>query len=301
MGVRLSLTCTPYLFENKPKNGEIVAFAESSAIVYVNSIIGAKTNRHGNLDALAASIIGKVPYTGLLIDENRKADVKVKVMLNELRDEYFSLLGLYIGDKLNSNEIPLFVFDNYSTLDEIYLRSLGAALASSGGIPLFHVLGMTPEAKSFSSEKEIYKDRKPADILNVDVKDLLEFKNKIVDEIDDPDLIAIGCPHASLEEIKILAELVKGKRLKNNKRFWVFTSRFVKEKADELGLTHLLEKAGIQLLTDTCMVVSPLEEMGIRFVITNSGKASFYIPKLSKNSIKASLYSLEKIINEMFI
>ncbi len=300
MGVKTTLTCTPYLFENRPRRGEIVAFAESSAIVYVNSIIGAKTNRHGNLDALAASIVGKVPYTGLLIDENRKADVKVNVKFDEPLDEYFSLLGLYIGDILDSNEIPLFVFDNYTNLDESYLRSLGAALASSGGIPLFHVLGMTPEAKNLASEREIYKNGAPADVLEVDERDLLEFKNSIVDEVEDPDLITIGCPHASLDEIRRIAELVRGKHLKMGKKFWVFTSRFVKDEADRLGLTSVLESAGIQVLTDTCMVVSPLEEMGIRFIVTNSGKASFYIPKLSKNSIKASIHSLEEIVNRMF-
>lgn len=300
MGVRPTLTCTPYLFENRPSFGERIAFAESSAVIYANSIIGARTNRHGNLDALAAAIVGKVPNMGLLIDENRKADVKITVKFSLKKDEQFGLLGLYIGDLLRSSEIPFFKFEFNENIDEVYLRALGAALASSGGIPLFHVAGITPEAKMLQSEKEMYKGGEPRDIIDVTEEDIENFKERVIEELPEPDLIAIGCPHASLEEIERIARLVSGKRIKKAKRFWIFTSRYIKNEADRRGLLQTLENSGIQVLADTCMVVSPLEDMGVTTIITNSGKATFYIPKLSKNNIKASIYSLEDIVNLFF-
>ncbi len=295
MGVNTTLTCTPYLTINKPEFGEPIAFSESSAVIYSNSIIGARTNRHGNLDALAAAIIGRVPEMGLILKENRKATDLIKIDFTPKTDEEFNLLGLYIGDKLESNAVPALKFPKDIKFKEFYLRGLGAALAASGGVPMFHVIGYTPEAKDC---KKAFQGDQPQEILQVTRNDLIDYKREIIDNFDKPDLIAIGCPHASLDEIKIIAELVKGKKVKSSVRFWVFTSKYMLEQAKKKGYYEVLDKAGVKIITDTCMVVAPLEAMDIKKIVSNSGKAVFYIPKLSKNIIRANIKELTEIIEK---
>ncbi len=295
MGVNTTLTCTPYLTINRPKFGEPIAFAESSAVIYSNSIIGARTNRHGNLDALAAAITGRVPEMGLILTENRKATDLVKIDFTPKTDEEFNLLGLYIGDKLESNAIPALEFPKNIEFKEFHLRGLGAALAASGGVPMFHVIGYTPEAKD---RKEAFQEDTPQEVFQISRDDLIEYKREIIDNFDKPDLIAIGCPHASLEEIEMITELVKGKRVKAGVKFWIFTSKYMLEQAKKKGYYRILEEAGVKIITDTCMVVAPLEAMGIKKIVSNSGKAVFYIPKLSKNIIRANIKELTEIIDK---
>ena len=296
MGVKTTLTCTPYFFDNRPKFGEKIAFAESSAVVYTNSLIGARTNRHGNLDALAAAIIGKVPEYGLLLKENRKANLLVKVKDKIKLIEDFGLLGLYIGDKLGSKEIPAFMLKN-DRVNEFDLRSMGAALAASGGIALFHAIGITPEAKNL---KEAFQNDQPSDKIDVTLEDIRDFKYNMVEEKGIPELVAIGCPHASIEEIELIAEKVKGRRLKKDVKFWIFTSRATMNLVKKKGIDQVLQGVGIKLIADTCMVVAPLEDMGFNFVLTNSGKATFYIPKLSKNRLVADMKNIDEIISLIF-
>ncbi|MGQ4891246.1 MAG: aconitase X catalytic domain-containing protein [Candidatus Njordarchaeia archaeon] len=296
IGVKLSLTCTPYYDINRPEFGEPIAFAESSAVVYTNSIIGARTNRHGSLDALAAAIIGKVPLMKLLIKENRKATILVKVKDRLRTQGEFSLLGLYVGDKLGANAIPAFKF-NQSGLLEMELKSLGAAIAASGGIAMYHAIGVTPEAKNL---EDAFQGDKPEEVLDVTIEDLYVFKNELFEAKGTPDLITIGCPHASLEEIELISKKIRGRHLKSGVEFWVFTSRHVRDAADQRGLISTLSESGVKVLSDTCMVVAPLEEIGFRFIMTNSGKAAFYIPKLSKNRLITDIKTLNEIIDIVF-
>ncbi len=298
IGVETSLTCTPYLTINRPKRGEVVAFAESSAVIYANSVIGARTNRHGSLDALAAALIGRVPEMGLILTENRKATDLVKVEFKPKNEEEYNLLGLYVGDQLESNAIPAFEFVHEVTPAEFQIRGLGAALAASGGVPMFHILGITPEA---TKRDEVFVGKEPNDIIVVKREDIYDYEQRIVDSIDKPDLIAIGCPHASIAEIEMIAKLVNGKRLKEPIKFWIFTSKIVYKEAEKKGYIKILENSGVKVITDTCMVVSPLEEMGIHKIVTNSGKAAFYIPKLSKNQITADIDEILDIVETYLI
>lgn len=288
LGCTITLSCTPYSI-HPPQVGETVAFAESSAVCFVNSVIGAKTNRHGSLDALAASITGKVPRMGLILEENRKPRVHIKLNFTPSSQTEFSLIGLYIGGKIEQEENPLFSFP--TTPSKRDLKSLGGGLATSGAIALFHVLDVTPEARKLKKTKlqglETFK------ITKKDLKAFVESK-KAKSKWSHPDLIAIGCPHIALEKLEKIAQKLQGRKIKNGIKFWIFTSNGVIEKAETKSL-EIIKDAGGQIITDTCPVVTPIEQLEIEKVVVDSAKAFSYIPRLSEG-VNASLANLEEII-----
>jgi len=291
LGILPALTCAPYFFENKPSRNEVVAFAESSAIIFVNSILGARTNRHGSLDALAAAVTGRVPLSGYLLDENRKAKILIDVEVNRLRDNEYGLIGIHVGNLLKPDDVPAFVFRRTPHINE--LRLLGAALAASGALAMFHVIGVTPNALSM---KEAFNDKEPEEKIVISRDDVKETKEKFFEYIDDPDAVFIGCPHASIEEIKQIASLVSGRKVKSGILFWIFTSRRILSMIRENKCYQILINAGIKIFSDTCMVVSPIEALNIRKILTNSSKAAWYIPKFAKDKVAVDVKSLEEII-----
>ena len=263
LGAEATLTCTPYYF-NPPSLGEHVAWAESNAVVYANSILGARTNRESGISALAAGIIGKTPNYGLHLDENRRPTILVKVKAEIDSEATLSMLGYELGEKL-SNEVPYFRFAQ--TIPEDWLKGLAASLAAKGNTALFHVEGQTPEWRNFS------------------VQGLEKIEEGKIDTEDfecEPDLIALGCPHLSERELEALFELVRDKG-KVKKDFWVFTSRKIVETRKEL--VREMEKHGMRVFGDTCMVVSPATER-YECVMVNSGKALTYLPKLRKVKVR---------------
>ncbi len=294
LGAKPTLTCAPYLYENKPDRGEIVAFAESSAVIYANSIIGARTNRHGSIDALAAAIAGRVPLMGLLLKENRFGNIVIDVNNEKFEQSDYGLLGLFLGDKLAPTDIPVFIFKHTPTIWD--LRSLGAALAASGAIAMFHTVGITPEAKTMN---EALGGGCPKEKIIVDMRDVRSVIDKYFSSIEEPDAVFIGCPHASLDEIRKIGKLLHGKRIKNNIDFWVFTSRTVFNLIRSDPIYDIIKRAGIKIFTDTCMVVTPIEEMGIRYVWTDGSKAAWYIPKFAERKIKVEVKSIKEIVNKV--
>lgn len=285
LGIRKSCTCTPYLSNNRPCFGEIVGFSESSAVAYVNSVIGARTNRHGGLDALSAAIIGKVPLMGYLLDENRRSNVLVKVKFNPENETDYSVLGYYIGKRLKTGEVP--VYDGIGEVDFDDLKLMGAASAASGSVAIFHVLGVTPDY-----EKEIERDKAKLIVTRSELKKVYsELSN-----IEDPDLVTIGCPHCSLKELRRIAHCLSGKKVSGGKKVWMFTSPKVFTEASELGIVDKIKSSGVDIFKHTCMVVMPLEDMGFKRVCTNSAKAAFYIPRMTKGKCDVGLFSLEECI-----
>ena len=266
LGAEVTLTCTPY-YIHRPSYGDHLAWSESSAVVYANSVIGARTNRESGISALASAIIGKTPYYGLHIKENRAPEVLVKVK----GDVDVSLLGYKLGSELN--EIPMFEFKRKLSEDE--LKQLGASLASTGNIAIFHVKDQTPEHFEIPNEK-------------IEI-DSLELKFDC-----DPDLIALGCPHLSKEELIRIARYVE-KFDKVRIPIWLFVSRKVYEECYEI--IKKLEKKGIKVYKDTCMVVSPVTEK-FECVMVNSGKALTYLPKLRK--VEVAFGSLEDCLKRGF-
>ena len=267
LGISKTCTCTPYLVGNVPRFADHVSWSESSAVAYVNSVIGARTNREGGPAALAAAIVGKTPLYGFHLEQNRKANLVVNVT-TELKGADFGALGYIIGKVVGSG-VPYFKLKN--TPDNNDLKTLGAALASSGSVALYHMENVTPEYKQADAEEV-------EDIMFISEKDILKTREDLTTTDREPDLICLGCPHASLEEIKRVANIVHGKTIKN--KLWICTSVSVKATADRMGYTKSIEQAGGNVVCDTCMVVAPIEDMGCEVIGVNSAKAANYVPSM---------------------
>ncbi|HDD46362.1 MAG TPA: DUF521 domain-containing protein [Candidatus Aenigmarchaeota archaeon] len=284
MGVNITATCTPYLAGNLPRFHEHIAWSESSAVSFANSVLGARTNREGGPSALAAAITGFTPNYGLHIGENRRPEVVVKVSAELKSISDFGALGYLVGKEVK-NKIPYFIGIKHAGVDE--LKALGAAMAASGAVALYHVAGITPEASIFENELKL----EGIEIGNEEIK-------KAYDELSntaDIDIVVIGCPHASIKEIAYVASKLKGKKLK--KELWVTTSRAIKEIANRAGYTEIIEKAGGKVVADTCMVVSPIELMGYKRMGVNSGKAAKYLPGFCKQQVLFA--SIDKLLEKV--
>ncbi|MDI6643375.1 MAG: aconitase X catalytic domain-containing protein [Candidatus Hodarchaeaceae archaeon] len=271
MGIMMTATCTPYLVGNLPRFGEHIAWSESSAVSFANSVLGARTNREGGPSALAAAICGVTPNYGLHLDEKRKPNflVKVSAELNDTAD--FGALGYHVG-KIVKDGIPY--FKGIKHVDTDQLKALGAAMAASGAVALYHIEGITPEARLFETMG--------LEAIEVGDKEIQETY-KTLNTGKSADIIILGCPHASLKEIETLAHKLKGKRLRT--QLWICTSRAIKESATRMGFTESIEKAGGKVVADTCTVVSPIEQMGYKTTAVNSGKAANYLPGFCKQQV----------------
>ncbi len=270
LGISLECTCTPY-YTNSPALNDHLAWAESSAVAYANSVLGARTNREGGPSALAAALIGKTPCYGLHLDKNRAPEVLVRVNA-ELHDVDYGALGYVVGKSVG-DRIPLFELSSIPSKDE--LKAFGAALGASGAVALYHVKGVTPESSNFDA---------PTERISLDLEDI----KKIYDD-NTPDLIAFGCPHCSGAELRKIADLLEGKKVCIE--LWVCTSRRIMEQHEDV--VKLIEKSGAKVICDTCMVVSPATEKFER-VMVNSGKALQYLPNLC--GVDAVLGSTEDCI-----
>jgi len=271
MGIVVSATCTPYLAGNLPRFGEHIAWSESSAISFSNSVIGARTNREGGPSALAASLCGVTPNYGLHLEENRKPNVLVQVDAKLEDNADFGALGYVVGKKVK-NKIPYFI--GIKEADTDHLKALGASMAASGAVALYHVANLTPEARDMKTEG--------LEKLTIVDKDLQETFSTLSTG-NEPDIVILGCPHSSLKEIMTISRKLEGKRLK--KPLWVCTSRMVKEASNRMGFTQTIEAAGGKVVADTCMVVSPIEDMGYKTTAVNSGKAANYLPGFCKQNV----------------
>jgi predicted aconitase len=281
MGILISCTCTPYLIGNLPRFGEHVAWSESSAVTFANSVLGAKTNREGGPSALAAAFVGKTPCYELHIDENRKPDVHVKVeaKLEKLSD--WGALGYAIGKKAE-NKIVYITGVAEADVDE--LKSFCASVVTYGAKPLFYMKGITPASDSVEQ---------PKDLVTIDESNLKDAYDNINDQVSDIDFVCVGCPHCSIKEIAEIADLVKGKKVADGTEFWVATSRTAKQLADKRGYTRVIEMAGGKFACDTCMAVAPLKGR-FKALATTSAKGCFY----SRQSLmKTKMGSLKECID----
>ena len=272
LGVKTLCSCTPYLSGHSPKFKDHIAWSESSAVCYANSILGARTNREGGPSALASALIGKTANYGYHLDENRQPTMCIDLDVHLHEESDFSALGISIGKKVN-NGVPYFTGIKNPSVDS--LKSLAAALAASGGVALYHVESVTPESNSIKVGG-IETISFTSDELVSSYDSLSTFQSGLVD------LVAIGCPHASLSEMKKVAAQVNGKKIANNTKLWVFTSVGVKLMAERFGYLRDIVRAGGEVYTDCCMVVAPIEQLGFKTMAVNSGKAAVYSPSASK-------------------
>jgi len=265
MGIIPSCSCTPYLTGNLPAFGQHIAWSESSAVSFANSVLGARTNREGGPSALAAAITGRTARYGLHLDENRRATHVIEVRCPVASEADFGALGYLVGRQVK-NGVPY--FKGLRDREQGTLKALGAAMAASGAVALYHVEGVTPEARAggvVAAEAEA-----------VVVDSLDEGYTALNSPVDQIDLVSIGCPHASLVEIEEVARWLEGKRVRA--KLWITTARETGERAQEKGLVERIEAAGGRVVADTCLVVAPIEELSLRSMATNSAKAAFYAP-----------------------
>jgi predicted aconitase len=268
LGVRTTCTCTPYLVGNVPRVGEHVAWAESSAVSYANSVLGARTNREGGPSALAAAITGRTAAYGLHLDENRRATLRVVVRCPVRTPSDFGALGHLVG-KAARDRVPYFIFEGLEeACSDAALKALGAAMAASGAVALYHVADVTPEAGqpdvlAPDPETLVVDDLRPAyAALNSDARAI--------------DLVWFGCPHADLQEIAEVVRLLDGRQAQT--ALWITTAREVRERASAEGLVGALEASGGRVVADMCAVVAPMQELGFRTLATPSAKGATYLP-----------------------
>lgn len=288
-GIETSCSCVPYLIGNVPKFQEHISWSESSAVIYANSVLGARTNRESGISALCAAITGSTPEYGYHLDKNRKANFLIDVSKVKLkRESDFSALGYLIGKKIQQG-VPYLkgIEKRDATLEN--LKLLGAAMAASGGIALYHIEGITPEAKKFGNK--IFSKK----IEKVKIESLDEgYKNlNFNSDTKKVDLVSIGCPHASLQELEKISKLLEGKKLKSE--LWISTSRSIKKIAEKKILLRKIENSGAKVIADTCIIVSPIEKLRFKTMATNSGKMAFYAP--SYCNLKVKFGPLEKCID----
>jgi predicted aconitase len=294
MGIRATCTCTPYFVGNLPARGDHIAWAESSAVSFANSVLGAHTNREGGPSALAAAITGRTPRFGLHLGENRRAHLVVEVRCPLGSSADFGALGTQVGRvarnrvpyfrgiqaselQVTSYELPVPGFHRRDQSSELIgpidlLKALGAAMAASGAVALYHIEGVTPESR----EPDIILP----DAETLVVESLDEGYAALSSGGDDKiDLVWIGCPHASLQELAQVIELLAGRRVRT--ALWVTMAREVRVEAERAGMVAELEGLGGQVVADTCLVVAPVRELGFQRMATPSGKGAYYAPSHS--------------------
>lgn len=275
MGFELTLTCTPY-YKSKPRRGWHLAWSESSAIMYANTVLKSWTNREGGPSALAASLIGKTPNYGMHQAENRQPNILIKVESDLVNETEFGALGIHVG-KFLKEKVPLFTgLSNYTKED---LKQLGAGMATTGMTSMFHYHELP--------------QKRVLETVSVESRDVQSTIENLSTTSATPDLIFIGCPHCSSKEIRKLAEHLREKRVKAGTELWICTSQHVKEKAKKH--VDIVEKAGGHVLCDTCPIVAWTRNLGIDTVMTNSAKAAYYTP--TYNEVDVTLAPLRQCID----
>jgi predicted aconitase len=284
MNVVTTCSCTPYLIGNLPHYGQHIAWSESSAVCYANSVIGARSNREGGPSALAAALTGVTPEYGMHLDAQRRPGVTIHVAAPLPDNNDFGALGVVIGKRLEQfKEKPIAYITGVDPASVEQLKSFCASVATYGGAALFHMRGVTPEADRFSA---------PDETITITQADLDEAQQSLISaDVDEADFVSLGCPHLTLNEIARIAALLEGKRV--TKEFWITTARPIKQMADRMGYTRIIEAAGAKFAADTCCVVAPIKGR-FKALITDSAKACYYAT--GKNQFKTSILPFDEVV-----
>jgi hypothetical protein len=280
MGTIPTWTCAPYQTEMKPAFGQQIAWGESNAIVFANSVLGARTERYPDLFDICCAITGRAPAIGLHLAENRLGSLLLRLedipLRLQLSDDFYPVLGHFMG-KTALDRIP--VIDGVQARpNEDQLKALGAAAASSGAVALFHIVGVTPEAPTLEAA---FQGRQPEEVIAVTMDRLIEARSDLTHtDSQRLDMVVLGSPHFSLAEFKQLAPLVAGKRAHPGVKFLVTSSRAMVQLAQKAGFLEPLHEFGAQLTVDTCILTSPMLPAEIEYLMTNSAKFAYYTPGL---------------------
>jgi predicted aconitase len=276
MGVIPTWTCTPYATFNVPRFGEHLGWSESSAVVFANSVIGARTNRLAAYVDLCGALVGRVPFFGLHCDEGRRGQILFELepdLAADFRDHYFPPLGYLVGQAVG-DKIPVITGLPRATSDQ--LKAFGAASAASGSVALYHMVGITPEARSL---EEALGGGQPQQRISVGKAEIARTMEQMGAPTDGPvDVVGLGCPHASIDQMHRYAALLEGKRVHPDVQLWICANVVVEEMARKMGYVDILERAGAKLMVGTCHNDCPLGAWNFRRLVTDSGKFAYYTP-----------------------
>ncbi|MGH2456507.1 MAG: aconitase X [Candidatus Limnocylindria bacterium] len=283
LGCRPTFTCAPYqLADARPAPGEQVAWAESNAIVFCNSVLGARTERYGDFTDIACAVTGRVPDAGLHRTDARRAvlvlrpaaDVPARLLD---ADALYPVLGMLLGRRAGNR---VAVLDGLPpALAEDRLKALGAAAASSGAVAMFHAVGSTPEAPTLAAALHL---REPEEVIEVGLAELRRARDELSTEGVTADgrigAVSLGTPHASLPELEAIARGLDGARVADGVELLVSTGRDVLAAAEATGTARILRDAGVELLVDTCSYLGPILRPTQLPVMTDSAKWAYYAP-----------------------
>jgi predicted aconitase len=291
-GVNILATCTPYQVGNLPVRGEHLAWMESSAVVYANSVLGARTNCEGAASTGAASLTGKIPCWGNHLPENRYGDhlIDVQVPVRDFLD--WGMLGYFVGE-LVQEERPV-VTGDLAIPELADLKHFGAAAASSGGVELYHLPGITPEAPTPEAAFGPTPVPEAVPYGHRERRRMYESLNS-QGQRSEVDFVLLGCPHASVEQVGRAAKALDGRRLNSGTQMWIMVPRALKAVADRSGYTEVIERAGARLLTDSCPAMSRSAPPGTKVFATDSAKQAHYLPAIL--GIEAWFGTLEDCID----
>ena len=272
VGVIHLATCTPYQVGNIPMKGEHCAWTESSAVAFCNSVLGGRTNIEGLHSSFASAVTGKTPLWGMHLDENRlgKVAVDVELDMEPIRDWY--LMGYYVGSQVGL-DIP--IYTNVRRVPDLTrLMGLCAAGIASGSIVKFHIVGITLEAPTLEAASGNRKDLKALKFGKTERRIAYERLNH--SDRDDVDVVVLGCPHAGLDRLRVIAGMLEGKKINKNTRLYVTTCHLIKNLADKQGFTEIITRAGGSVWEDSCGLVLAVDPSTV--FACDSAKMANYLP-----------------------
>ncbi len=277
MGVQMLNTCTPYQVGNVPTRGEHCAWMESSAVIYCNSVLGARTNAEGRESASCAMLTCRIPDWGFHLDEARRGTLGVTLDIPVESVEDWGLLGYWMGDWVQERVPVVSGIGQVPSLPK--LKHFGAAASSSGGVEMYHLVGVTPEA---STLEQAYGGNRPLEQRRYGARERAETLARINATGRDRqvDYVMLGCPHYTIEQIWEAAQLIEGRTVHENCALWIFTPRAIKDVADRNGYTRIIEAAGGKILTDSCSAMSRAVPKGTQVVALDSAKQAHYLPAI---------------------
>ena len=277
LGVQLMNTCTPYQVGNVPTRGEHCAWMESSAVIYCNSVLGARTNTEGRESTGAAMLTGRIPYWGYHLDANRLGTHLVELDIQVESTADWGMLGYFIGEQVQ-DKVP--VVQGVRQAPNLQrLKHFGAAAASSGGVEMYHLVGVTPEALTL---EQAFGANRPQQSMRYGAAE----RRAVYDRLNangsrtEVDYVMLGCPHYTIEQIWEAARLIEGRRVHENCELWIFTPRAIKALADQNGYTKIIEDAGGHIFSDSCSAMSRAVPKNTRVVAMDSAKQAHYLPAI---------------------
>jgi predicted aconitase len=294
MGCEPIWTCTPYQTVKPPELGEQIAWGESNAVAYANSVLGARTEQYPDLLDICAAITGRVPAAGLHLTENRAGDLLLRLVdvpeAVQTDDSFGAVLGNLMG-KLAGEHVP--VIEGITVeMGEDQLKSMGAGGCSSGCVTLFHIVGMTPEAPTLEAA---FQGREPEWVIDITLDDLREsWRDLSTTKGERLDIVVLGSPHFSLAEFRRLAPLLQGQRRHPEVQFLVTSNRTMVKLAREAGMLEPLEQFGGKITVDTCIITTPMLADDVEIMMTNSAKYAYYSPGLL--DVEVAFGSLEDCV-----